>query len=127
MFHLPILSNLWSLIVYGAIVMVVIAAMLLISYVLGERHRGHATDEPFESGAPVFGTARQRLTVKFYMVAMFFVIFDLESIFIIAWALAARPLGWAGFAEITVFVTVLVVALIYLWRLGALDWGPRKK
>jgi NADH-quinone oxidoreductase subunit A len=64
-----------------------------------------------------------RLSAKFYLVAMFFVIFDLEAIFIFAWAVAGRALGWAGYWEILIFSGVLMAALIYLWRLGALDWG----
>jgi NADH-quinone oxidoreductase subunit A len=117
--------GLWPLGVYFLAVLVLLAGMLSISWVLGERHKEHATDEPFESGVPIIGTARQRLTAKFYLVAMFFVIFDLEAVFIIAWALAARPLGWAGYIEILIFIGVLMAALIYLWRLGALDWGKR--
>lgn len=117
--------GLWPLGVYFIAVVVLLIGMLVISYVLGERHKEHATDEPFESGMPITGTARQRLTAKFYLVAMFFVIFDLEAVFIIAWALAARPLGWAGYIEILIFIGVLMAALVYLWRLGALDWGKR--
>jgi NADH-quinone oxidoreductase subunit A len=120
------ISELWPLGVYFIAVVVLLAGMLSISWVLGERHKEHATDEPFESGVPITGTARQRLTAKFYLVAMFFVIFDLEAVFIIAWALAARPLGWAGYIEILIFIGVLLAALVYLWRLGALDWGTRK-
>lgn len=116
-----------SVLLYGSAVIVLIIAMLGISYLLGEHHKGHATDEPFESGVPVIGSARQHVAVRFYLVAMFFVIFDLETVFIITWAVAIRQLAWAGYAEILVFVGVLVAALIYLWRLGALDWGPRKK
>ncbi len=63
--------------------------------------------------------------MKFYLVAMFFVIFDLETVFIFAWAIAFREVGWTGYIEMLVFVGVLVAALIYLWRLGALDWRPR--
>ncbi len=119
------LTNLWPLIVYFLAVILLVIAMLLISYFLGEHHRGRATDEPYESGAPITGTARQKLTPKFYLVAMFFVIFDLETVFVIAWALAARSLGWAGYIEIVIFIAVLLAALVYLWRLRALDWGPR--
>jgi NADH-quinone oxidoreductase subunit A len=118
--------GLWPLGVYFVAVLVLLAGMLSISWVLGERHKDHATDEPFESGMPITGTARQRLTAKFYLVAMFFVIFDLEAVFIIAWALAARPLGLAGYIEILIFIGVLMAALVYLWRLGALDWGTRE-
>lgn len=115
----------WPLGVYFIAVVVLLIGMLVISYILGERHKEHATDEPYEAGMPITGTARQRLTAKFYLVAMFFVIFDLEAVFIIAWALAVRPLGWAGYIEILIFIGVLMAALVYLWRLGALDWGSR--
>ena len=72
------------------------------------------------------GYARLRFPVKFYLVAMFFVIFDLETVFIFAWAIALRDVGWTGYIDMLVFVGVLVAALVYLWRLGALDWGPRR-
>ena len=116
-------NDLWPLAVYFIAVILLILAMLSISFVLGERHRGRATDEPFESGVPTTGSARQRLTAKFYLVAMFFVIFDLEAVFIVAWALAVRSLGWAGYIEVLIFIGILLAALVYLWRLGALDWG----
>jgi NADH-quinone oxidoreductase subunit A len=74
---------------------------------------------------PIITSAHQRLTAKFYLVAVFFVIFDLESVFVISWAVAMRQLGWAGYAEIMIFIGVLMAALIYIWRLGVLDWGPR--
>ena len=116
--------GIWQLGVYFIAVTVLVATILLLSYLLGERHKEHATDEPYEAGAPITGSARQRLTAKFYLVAMFFVIFDLEAIFIISWALVARQLGWAGYIEILIFIGVLAAALVYLWKLGALDWGP---
>jgi len=118
-------SALWPLGVYFIAVVILMAIILALSYVLGERHREHATGEPYEAGVPIIGSARQRLNARFYLVAMFFVIFDLEAVFIIAWALAARPLGWAGYIEILIFIGVLLAALVYLWRLGALDWGSQ--
>ena len=120
-------SELWPLGVYFIAVVLLMVIILALSYVLGERHKERATDEPYEAGAPIIGSARQRLNARFYLVAMFFVIFDLEAVFIIAWALAARPLGWAGYFEILIFIGVLLAALVYLWRLGALDWGTRNK
>ncbi len=117
--------GLWPLGAYFILVVILLTVMLFLSYVLGERHKEQATDEPYEAGAPIIGSARQRLTAKFYLVAMFFVIFDLEAVFIVAWALTARSLGWAGYIEIVVFIGVLVAALVYLWRLGALDWNKR--
>jgi len=120
-----VINALWPMAIYFLAVIIMILAMLGISYILGERHRGHATNEPYESGMPLIGSARQRITAKFYMVAVFFVIFDMESIFILAWAVAIRQLGWAGYAEIMIFIGVLMAALVYIWRLGVLDWGPR--
>lgn len=113
----------WPLIVYFIAVLLLVGAMMLISYVLGERHREKETGEPYESGITTTGSARIRLSAQFYLIAMFFVIFDLESAFVVAWAIAARQLGWAGYAEILVFIGFLLAALIYLWRLGALDWS----
>ncbi len=118
---------LWSLIIYCAAVLALITAMMVISYFLGERHASKATLEPFESGIVSVGDARLRFPVKFYLVAMFFVIFDLEAAFILAWAIAFRDVGWSGYYEMVVFVAVLLAALIYLWRTGGLDWSPRRK
>lgn len=117
------------LVVYFLAVLFLAAAMIGLSYFLGERHKEKATAQPYESGMLPTGTARVRLSAKFYLVAMFFVIFDLESVFIFAWAVSAREVGWAGYLEILVFIFILLAALVYLWRLGALDWGtsPRRK
>ena len=116
----------WPLAVYCAAVVGLVAALLALSYVLGERRRERATGEPFESGVLPVGYARFRLSINFYLVAMLFVIFDLEAVFIFAWAVAFREAGWAGFVEILIFVAVLVAALVYLWRVGALDWDPAR-
>ena len=127
--NVPVLqtSPLWPLAVYFAAVLILVVAMMALSHVLGQRHTQRATGQPYESGILVTGSARLRLDVKYYLVAMFFVIFDLETVFIVAWAIAFRELGWAGYVEILIFIGVLVAALIYLWRLGALDWGTRRK
>ncbi|HMF77014.1 MAG TPA: NADH-quinone oxidoreductase subunit A [Bryobacteraceae bacterium] len=115
--------DLWPLCIYVALVVLLVAGMLALSYVLGQRHHDRSTDSPYESGILSEGSARVRFSAKFYLVAMFFVIFDLEAIFIFAWAVAVRETGWAGYAEVFLFVTVLLAALAYLWRAGALDWG----
>lgn len=118
-------ENLWALGLYFLVALLIVASMLGLSYVLGQRHKEPATGSPYESGILSEGSARVRLAAKFYLTAMFFVIFDLEAVFIFAWAVAARELGWTGYGELAVFVAILVVALVYLWRLGALDWSPR--
>ena len=114
----------WPLVVYFAFVVVLVAAILVISYLLGPRHLEPATGEPYEGGIVSEGSARARFSAGYYLVAMFFVIFDLESVFIFAWAGAARELGWTGYWAIVLFVGMLVAPLIYLWKVGALDWGP---
>ena len=116
---------LWPLAVYAAAVLLLVSGMIGMSYVLGERHREPATGDPYESGILSTGTAQVRLSVQFYLVAMFFVIFDLEAAFLFAWAVAARELGWPGYLEASVFVAVLAAALAYVWRAGGLDWGTR--
>ena len=116
---------LWPLLVYAALVFVVAAGMLVVSHLLGERRERGETAVPYESGMLPTTSARLRFGVKFYMVALFFVIFDLEAAFLLTWAIAFRDLGWAGYVEALVFIGVLLVALVYLWRVGALDWGPQ--
>ena len=114
----------WPLVVYFVLVILLVAGMLAVSFVLGERHREPATGAPYESGILSQGSAQVRLSAKFYMVAMFFVIFDLEAVFIFLWAIAGRELGWSGYREVLVFIGVLAATLAYLWKVGALDWFP---
>jgi NADH-quinone oxidoreductase subunit A len=118
-------TALWPLVVYFAAVLFVASAMIGLAYILGERHKDRATDQIYESGILTTGDARLRLNAQFYMVAMFFVIFDLETVFIVAWALGVKELGWVGYIEILIFIGILLAALVYLWRIGALDWGPK--
>ena len=120
-------AALWPLVVYCGAVIVLVASMLALSHILGQRHTDRATGEPYESGIVSTGSARLRLSADFYLVAMFFVIFDLEAVFIFAWAIAFREVGWAGYLEILIFIGILIAALIYLWRQGALDWGTVRR
>jgi len=113
----------WPLGVYFIAVIIIVAAMTMLSHYLGERHREKQTNEPYESGILSTGTAQVRFDVKFYLIAMFFVIFDIESVFIFAWAVSVRDSGWLGFAEMMVFIGILVATLVYLWRIGALEWS----
>ncbi len=115
---------LWPLAIYFIAVVVIAAGMLGLSYVLGQRHHDRATGEPYESGIVSTGSARLRFDAKFYLNAMLFVVFDLESVFVVAWAVALRQAGWAGYITMFIFISVILVALIYLWRSGALDWSP---
>jgi NADH-quinone oxidoreductase subunit A len=117
---------LWPFVVYAAAALVVAAAMIGISHVLGQRHSDRETSEPYESGISSTGTARLRFSAHFYLIAMLFVIFDIEAVFLFAWAVAYRDVGWAGYLGAMVFIAVLSIALLYEWRLGALDWGRRR-
>jgi NADH-quinone oxidoreductase subunit A len=112
----------WPLVVYAAAVLALVGAMLGLSFVLGQRHREAQTGTPYEGGIVPEGSARVRVSARFYLIAMFFVVFDLEAVFLFAWAVAGRALGWTGYVEVVVFVAVLLLALAYLWRVGALDW-----
>jgi NADH-quinone oxidoreductase subunit A len=118
--------NLWPLVIYILAVVALAITIILLSYMIGQRHVDRATGEPFESGIHTTGSARIRFSAKFYLVAMFFVIFDLEAAFIFAWAVSVPELGWTGYFEILVFIGILVAALVYLWRAGGLDWGPTR-
>jgi len=117
---------LWPLFLYGLFVLVIVTGILVLSHLLGPR-RPRALAKPYESGVDPTGSARLRISVKYYLVAMFFVIFDLEAVFIFAWAIALRDAGWAGFVVMLIFVGVLLAALVYLLREGALDWTPAGK
>jgi NADH-quinone oxidoreductase subunit A len=112
---------------YGAIVFVLVGVILGLSFVLGQRHTERATGEPYESGIISTGSARLRFSSQFYLIAMLFVIFDVETIFILAWAIAFKDLGWYGYMGVLLFVILLFVVLLYEWRNGALDFGPDGK
>ena len=117
---------------YAVGVFIVIAVMLGMPALLGERHwkkaerrREIATGVPYESGIQPTGTAQIRLPIQYYLIAMFFVIFDLEAVFLYAWAVAVKETGWLGFIEVVIFVAILLAALAYLWLIGALDWSAQ--
>jgi NADH-quinone oxidoreductase subunit A len=119
--------NVWALGVYVAAVLVIVAGMLLASYLLGPRHHERATYEPYESGIVSTGSAEVRFSARFYLVAMLFVIFDLEAAILFAWAVAVPETGWPAFIAATVFIGILLIALFYEWRQGALDLGPKPR
>lgn len=116
-----------ALAIYFLVVVLLIAGILTLSYISGQRHRERRTGEPYESGMPPTGTARLQFRASYYLIAMFFVVFDLEAVFIYCWAVAVRPLGWPGYIELAIFVAVLLAGLLYLWREGALDWRTSRQ
>ncbi len=118
---------LWPFLVYGIAVVSLVGGILFISWFLGERHEEHATDEAYEGGVLATGTAKLRFSVDFYILAIFFVIFDVEATFILSWAVSIRAAGWTGYAAILTFISVQLILIFYLWRTGALDFGPDGK
>lgn len=99
--------------------------MLVGGWYLGGRG-ARSKNTPFESGIDSVGSARLRLSAKFYLVAMFFVIFDVEALYLYAWSTSIRESGWVGFVEAAIFILVLLAGLVYLVRIGALDWTPAR-
>ena len=98
------------------------AVMMGISHLVGSKRPTSVKAAPYESGITPLGTTRERFSVNFYLVAMLFIVLDIETLFLIPWAAIFRELGFAGLVEITVFLTVLGVGLVYAWRRGALEW-----
>ena len=120
-------TEIWPLAVYLGLVILLVITMLVLSWLLGQKRRAQATNEPFESGVVHVGSSQTRISVEFYLIAIFFVIFDLETVFIFAWAVAFFELGWQGYLAILLFIFILGVALIYEWRSGALEWGVKTR
>ncbi len=108
--------GLLSLIIYGFMVFALVAILLFISGWLGKKKPAMEKLRPYESGIIPTGSARFRYPVPFYLIAAFFLIFDVEAIYILSWAIAADPLGWAGWLQITFFILVLLISLFYIWE-----------
>src|SRR5258706_7951464 len=118
---------LWPLLLYAGLVSILLVVILTLSYILGQHHRDRATGKPYEGGIEQTGSARIRFSVQFYLVAMLFVVFDVEAVFIMLWALGFYELGWPGYIGAAVFIGQLAVVLIYEWGIGALDIGADAK
>ncbi|GKW14332.1 NADH-quinone oxidoreductase subunit A [Pectobacterium actinidiae] len=119
-----ILAHHWAFALFLIIAVGLCVFMLTGGFLLGGRAKARAKNVPYESGIDSVGSARLRLSAKFYLVAMFFVIFDVEALYLYAWAVSIKESGWIGFIEATIFILVLLAGLIYLVRVGALDWTP---
>ena len=113
------------------VAMALAAGLLTASYLLGKRVRNRVKDMPYESGIVPTGDARHRFSVKFYLVAMLFILFDIEAIFLYPWVVVYRELRMFAFVEMLVFVIMTLSGLFYIWKKGALDWAepnrPRRK
>ena len=116
--------GLLSLALYTALVLGLMALLLFLAGWLGKKKETPEKLRPYECGVIPTGEARLRFPVAFYLVAIFFLIFDVEAAYIFAWAVAFEPLGWLGWLQISFFIAILLIALFYLWQKGGLDWGP---
>ncbi len=121
-----VIAHHWAFAIYLVVALGLCCLMLVGAWFLGGRARGRNKNTPFESGIDSVGSARLRLSAKFYLVAMFFVIFDVEALYLYAWSTSIRESGWTGFIEATIFIFVLLAGLVYLVRIGALDWTPAR-
>ena len=98
-----------------------------VSQLIGHQRPTPEKLAPYECGVPPVGTARERLSVRFYLVAMVFLLFDIEVAFLYPWAMALRDIGWAGYIQVVLFTAVLAAGYVYIWRKGILDWGPKAR
>jgi NADH-quinone oxidoreductase subunit A len=126
LWYSPWEPGLFSLAVYGAAVLAVIAGLLAVSSFIGQRRPGTEKLRAYESGVIPTGAARLRTPVPFYLVAIFFLLFDVEGAFILAWAAGFRELGWEGWLAIVFFIAMLFLGLVYIWNKGGLAWGPTR-
>jgi NADH-quinone oxidoreductase subunit A len=119
----PWVPGLFSLALFVAIVGGLLTALLFLISWLGDKKTGVEKNRPYECGVIPTGWARFRYPVPFYLVAVFFLIFDVEAAFVFSWAVAMKDLSWRGWLQITYFIIVLLLSLFYIWSKGGLDWS----
>jgi NADH-quinone oxidoreductase subunit A len=119
--------GLFSLAIYSLMVLGLVAVLLFFASWLGEKKENPEKLRPYESGIIPTGSARLRYPVPFFLVAIFFLIFDVEAAYIFSWAISYYKLGWAGWLQISFFIFVLLLGLVYIWRKGGLEWGPTSR
>ena len=112
----------WPILIYGSAAVLLVMAMIALSFVLGQRSHSAGRGYPYESGINPTGSARLRFGAKYYLVGIIFILFDVEAAIIFAWAVSFRELGWPGFIVAALFIATLALGLIYIWKLGGLDW-----
>src|ERR1700675_2233814 len=117
----------FPIVVQIVIAFAVAAGLIGASFALGKRARSPLKDTPYESGMAPVGSARERFSVKFYLVGMIFILFDIEAVFLYPWAVVYRQLKLFGFFEMTIFVALVLVGFFYVWKKGALDWSADKE
>jgi NADH-quinone oxidoreductase subunit A len=116
----------YSLIIYTVAAVLLVGAMLMAAWWFGAKKTGPNKEMAYESGVIPTGSARLRLYIPFYLLAIFFIVFDVETAFIFTWAVVWDQLGLGGLIHITFFIVALLLGLIWLWLKGGLEWGPSK-
>jgi NADH-quinone oxidoreductase subunit A len=116
-------ENYLPLLLHFMIAFAVAGAIVTLSWLIGQRKPSRAKMSPYECGVAPVGDARERFSVKFYLVAMLFILFDVEAVFLYPWAIILRELKMFGFLEMLVYVGIVLVGLFYVWKKGVLDWG----
>lgn len=116
-----------SLIIYGILVLGLVTILLFTSSWLGEKRINPEKLRPYESGIIPTGSARLHYPIPFFLVAIYFLLFDVESAYIFSWAVSCYRLGWSGWLQMSFFIIMLLLGLAYIWRKGGLDWGPIQK
>jgi len=115
-------SNWLIIFIFFQMVIGVGVGMLLVPFLFAPKNPNPIKYVPYESGMPPIGAAQQRFTIRYYVIAMLFVVFDIEAVFFYPWAVAFDAIGWYGLVEMVLFIVLLLVAYVYAWRKGALDW-----
>ena len=124
------LEKYFPVLVQALIAAVLAASLTILSSVLGKRSKSPQKDTPYECGMAPTGDAKDRFSIKFYLVAMIFILLDIEAVFLYPWTVVFRKLGWFGFFEMLLFIALVLVGYIYVWKKGALDWSipePKRK
>jgi len=114
--YVPVLVHVLVVVALGS-------AMIGLSTWVGVKRPSREKLAPYECGSSPVGDARERFSISFYLVGMLFILFDVEAVFLYPWAVVYRSLGWFGFAEMFLYVAILLAGYVYIWKKGALDWS----
>ncbi len=115
----------FPILLQAGVAVVLAAALVLLSYLIGKRVRNEVKDLPYECGITPTGSARERFSVRFYLVGMLFILFDIEAIFLYPWAVIYRELKLFAFVEMLIFIVLILAGYFYIWKKGALDWSQK--
>jgi NADH-quinone oxidoreductase subunit A len=122
---MPVPYNLayFPVLLQGLIAMTIAGALILISFLLGKKVKNRVKDMPYECGITPTGSARERFSVRFYLVGMLFIVFDIESVFLFPWVVVYKDFRMAAFVEMLIFIVLVFAGFFYIWKKGALDWS----